>query len=517
MSTDERTPLEGSAARRPPEAQVLGPIPDDERVEVTLVLRPRSDLGELPSAPRSRAELADLRAPRDGALEAVARLAAASGLEVLLADAASRRVVLAGSAARVSRILGVSLVRCSLEGRRFRSYEGELSLPSALAPHVMAVLGLDTRPFARAHVRHAVAPTRPTTASAVAAAYGFPPGLDGSGTAIGFVELGGGWNEADLATYCSRLGLRLPEVSVVGVDGARNAPTGDPSGPDAEVMLDLEVATAVANGARLVLYVAPNTDAGFYAAIAAAVRDAAHDPSALSISWGAPESTYPRTTIAAFEAMLAEAGHVGMAVLAAAGDQGATDGLTDGRFHVDYPAASPHVLACGGTRLVLDGSIIVSETVWNDLPSGGATGGGISSIFPVPVWQQDVTLPPSANPGAGPGRGVPDVAGNADPDTGYEIVVDGISTVVGGTSAVAPLWAGLLARAVQGGVPRGFPNPALYAAPERVTFREITAGSNGAYQAGAGWNACCGLGSPRGEAVVAALRTHTSTPAAPSG
>jgi kumamolisin len=512
MANLERRILEGSEVHRPRGVEVLGPLADDERVEFTLVFKPRAQLGALAPQPRSRREVADLRATADGALEAAARLAAGYGLEVLVTDTRSRRLVLAGSAARVSSLLGVGLVRCQWAERRYRSYEGAIALPAELAPHLLAVLGLDARPFARSHLRRATAPTSPTTAPVVAEAYDFPAGTDGSGTTIGFVELGGGWEERDLVAYCDGLGLTPPSVRVVGVDGARNSPTGDPSSPDTEVMLDLEVATGAANGARLVLYMGPNTDAGFYAAIAAAVRDVEHDPVALSISWGAPESTYPAMTLAAFESVLEEAAHVGMAVFAAAGDQGASDGLDDGLAHVDYPAASPWVTACGGTRLELTGTSIASETVWNDLASGGgATGGGISRRFDVPAYQSTITLPPNIDPGAGPGRGVPDVAANADPDTGYAIVVDGLHTVVGGTSAAAPLWAALLARCIQAGAPRGFLNPKLYAAPQAETFHEITQGSNGAYVAGPGWNACCGLGSPRGSKVLAALTPQASS------
>lgn len=491
---------------RPAGAQVLGQIPDDERVEVTVVLQPRAPLPEPGPTPMSRAELADLRSPPEGALEAIARYVAGQGLEVIAADAPRRRIVLAGSAARIAALFGISFVRLQLEGRRYRTYEGEISLPAELAPLVVAVLGLDTRPFARSHRRPAVAPNAPTTAPTVARAYDFPTAYDGRGTTIGFIELGGGFQESDLVRYCEGLGLSTPQVSVVGVDGARNAPTGDPNGPDAEVMLDLEVATGVANGADLVLYMAANTDAAFYSAIATALRDATHAPVAISISWGAPEESYPATTIAAFESVLEEAVHVGVTVLVAAGDQGSTDGVDDGRAHVDYPAASPYVLACGGTRLDLDGTTIVAETVWNDLPNGGATGGGISALFPVPSWQAGIAMPPSANPGAGPGRGVPDVAGNADPDTGYRIVVDGVATVVGGTSAVAPLWAGLVARCHQAGARGGFWNPLLYAARGSSAFHEITVGSNGAYDAGPIWNACCGLGSPNGTAILQTLR-----------
>ena len=176
---------------------------------------------------------------------------------------------------------------------------------------------------------------------------------------------------------------------------------------------------------------------------------------------------------------------------------------TDGQQHVDFPASSPHVVACGGTKLEASGTTITSEVVWNE-STGGATGGGISAVFPVPSYQQGITLPTSANPGGKAGRGVPDVAGDADPETGYNIVTDGSATVVGGTSAVAPLWAGLIAR-INGArtQPVGFINTLLYGAP--ASFHDITSGTNGAYSAGPGWDACTGLGSPIGTAIATTL------------
>jgi kumamolisin len=195
-------------------------------------------------------------------------------------------------------------------------------------------------------------------------------------------------------------------------------------------------------------------------------------------------------------------------VCVAAGDGGSTDGVNDGLNHVDFPASSPNVLACGGTRLVAAASSITSETVWNELASDeGATGGGVSDVFPLPAWQNGAGVPPSANPSKNAGRGVPDVAGDADPTTGYVTLVDGQSGVIGGTSAVAPLWAGLVVLVNQSiGQPAGFINPLLYqkaAAPGDC--RDITSGNNGAYSAAIGWDACTGLGSPIGTEVASVL------------
>jgi kumamolisin len=189
---------------------------------------------------------------------------------------------------------------------------------------------------------------------------------------------------------------------------------------------------------------------------------------------------------------------LGVTITVAAGDNGSSDGGTGN--NVDFPASSPHVLACGGTTLEATGSSITSEVVWNETASNeGATGGGVSTVFPQPTWQASANAP--RPPPATPGRGVPDVAGDADPTTGYTIRVDGQTMVIGGTSAVAPLWAGLVAVANQQlglkyGSTIGFINPAIYAAKAASAFRDITQGDNGAYSAGPGWDACTGLGSP---------------------
>jgi kumamolisin len=198
-------------------------------------------------------------------------------------------------------------------------------------------------------------------------------------------------------------------------------------------------------------------------------------------------------------------------ITVAAGDNGSTDGVTDGANHVDFPASSPHVLACGGTTLEGSGTTITSEVVWNETAANeGATGGGVSDSFPLPTWQANANVP--APSGSGGGRGVPDVSGDADPATGYTVRVDGQTLVIGGTSAVAPLWAGLIALAnAANGTTAGFINPTIYAASGKSAFRDITSGNNGAFNAGAGWDACTGLGSPVGAAIVKLLSPKTAT------
>jgi len=197
---------------------------------------------------------------------------------------------------------------------------------------------------------------------------------------------------------------------------------------------------------------------------------------------------------------------MGTTILAASGDDGASDGSTNGAPTVDFPAASPFVVGCGGTKLTISGTAVGSEQAWNELSANeGATGGGVSEIFALPNYQQTAKVPKAPNGFVG--RGVPDVSGDADPETGYNVVVDGQQTVIGGTSAVAPLWAGLLARINQSlGTNVGFVNPLLYSAKVEPTFHDITSGNNGDYSAGPGWDACTGLGSPNGAALMTALR-----------
>ncbi|MCU1605046.1 MAG: Kumamolisin, partial [Modestobacter sp.] len=209
---------------------------------------------------------------------------------------------------------------------------------------------------------------------------------------------------------------------------------------------------------------------------------------------------------------MADAAALGVTVCSASGDDGSTDSATDGQAHVDFPASSPHALACGGTTLHADPGtgVVRSETVWFHGPGQGGSGGGVSAVFAVPDWQTGVGVPGDADTGR-PGRGVPDVSANADPSSGYQIRVNGADKVVGGTSAVSPLWSALTCRLAQSlGRRPGLLQPLLYAglSPGKVPagFRDVTSGSNGAYNAGPGWDPCTGLGVPDGEALLARLR-----------
>jgi kumamolisin len=468
-------------------------------------------------------ELAERYGADPADVERVRQALTSRGLQVTGVDAGSRRIKVSGTLGDLASAFGTTLRLVSSPdhtGRRVthRYREGPLYVPAELDGIVTAVLGLDTRPEMRPHFRPRAAAAQGAsyTPAQVANICDFPAGTTGAGQTIAVIELGGGFSQSDLDTYFSQLGITpAPSVTAVSVDGASNAPGSDPSGADLEVNLDIDVIGAAAPGAAQVVYFAPNNgDQGFVDAIS----DAAHAspaPIAISISWGQSEDSWTSQGLTAMNQAMSDAAALGITVCAAAGDNGSGDAVTDGQPHCDFPASSPYALGCGGTTLMADPSagVIGSEVVWDETASNeGATGGGVSDQFAPPSWQANAGVPAQAAGATTGGRGVPDVAGNADPTTGYQIYADGQSQVLGGTSAVAPLWSALVARLAQATGQRfGLLQPSLYAGVspgnEVPGFNDITSGNNGAYSAGPGWDACTGLGSPNGTALLNRLKT----------
>ncbi|TAM66080.1 MAG: peptidase S53 [Microbacteriaceae bacterium] len=509
----DRTPLRGSERTPAPHTVSIEPPSELRDVEITLVLRRKAPVPDFALTERvTPVEFAERYGADPDDARAVEDAVRAIGARIVSTDLASRRIRIAGPADELAEAFGTSLSWVSSPDHTgaaiaHRERSGPLHVPTAMSDRVIAVLGLDDRPQARANFRVAHAATVLTsyTPPQLGAIYAFPAGTDGAGHTVAIIELGGGFATADLDAYFAELGVVTPSVTAVGVDGAVNVPGGDPNGADGEVLLDIEVVGALAPAAKIVVYFAPNTDAGFLDAVATATH-ATPTPTAISISWGQSEDTWTAQARTALDQAFVDAVALGATVTVAAGDDGSTDRVPGGGAHVDFPASSPHALACGGTQLHADPTtdVVASETVWNDGAGRGATGGGVSDAFPRPSWQADAGVPVGA---VGGGRGVPDVAANADPQTGYRVRVDGSDLVIGGTSAVAPLWAALIARIAQAtGGPLGLAQPALYGTvPAGSTppgFRDVTQGNNGAYSAGPGWDACTGLGVPIGSALL---------------
>ncbi|HYK90843.1 MAG TPA: S53 family peptidase [Acidobacteriota bacterium] len=566
----KRARVPGSEKQLHRHAKLIGKVDPQERIEITVLLRPRPSgsqadshtedamvLGtQLPEQRRylTREEFASARGADPADVHRLENFAHEHNLTVVATALSTRTVKLSGRLADLITAFRPNLKLYRLGARVFRGRRGPITVPQELGGIVVGVFGFDNRPAAKPHHRCledlAASPKkrraaasrqrpRPTLRNApdgsltppqVAQLYDFPPGLDGSGQCIALIELndfdrqgtitGTGYSSSDLSTYFQQLGLPLPQVTAVGVSGGANMPGPDPNA-DGEVMLDIEVAGAVAPAAGIAVYFAPNTDQGFLDAINAAVHDTLRKPSVISISWGGPEDSWTDQFRNAFNQAFQDASTLGVTVCCAAGDNGSSDlpktdsqgrPVRDRRPHVDFPAASPFALACGGTKLTGSGSSISSEVVWNEGDRGGASGGGVSIFFPRPAYQSAAKVPNS--PRGKPGRGVPDVAGDADPLTGYQVRVAGKNTVIGGTSAVAPLWAGLLALinqrlATQGKNQVGFINPILYGSPS--SFHDIVLGNNDIdgklkkYKAGKGWDACTGMGSPDGMKVMKLL------------
>ena len=525
-----RPPVHGAKESTPPSST--------EPVQATIVVRgqnvdqfqqhlQRLHAGE--QAHLSHAEFDQQFGASADDLKAVTAFAQGHGLTVVHSHAGRRSVIVTGSVEQMTAAFGVHFVTYEKGALRHRGYTGSVQVPAELAGVVEHVLGLDNRPVAKPHIRRhghhhhhptnppdPTQPTQPTDPSAggaaapksftplqVAALYGFPAGHGSSSYNVALIELGGGFNATQVASYFTSLKVSpAPNVVSVSVDGAKNTTGGD---ADGEVQLDIEVVGAIASAATIAVYFAPNTDAGFLDAITQATHDTTYQPAVISISWGGPEASWTPATMTSFDSALASAAVLGVSTFVASGDNGSSDGETDGKNHVDFPASSPHATGCGGTTLTGSGSTIGSEVVWN------GSGGGVSAQFALPTWQ--AKLKATTAKGAATAlakRGVPDVSGNADPNSGYTVSIDGKSEVVGGTSAVAPLWAALTAvQCAIAGKRQGLVNPTLYANPSHM--RDITSGNNTGFEATAGWDACTGLGSIRSTSLNASTSSSSSS------
>jgi kumamolisin len=342
----------------------------------------------------------------------------------------------------------------------------------------------DTIDGGSTYIRRPHVSTNGYTPLQIASAYNYPAAT-GAGRTGGIIELGGGFGQADLKAYFAGLGVPVPKVVSKPVAGGSNSSDG-PDGADGEVLLDIEVAGSIAPGATFNVYFAPNTDSGFATAIKQAITDKCD---AISISWGGPENSWASSSIKAMEAQFTAARAAGIQVFVASGDSGSRDGT--GRNVVDYPASSPSVCGCGGTRLTVNAQgQRASEVVWDDNDTSSASGGGVSAFFP--------------------GRDVPDVAGNADPETGYQVLVDGESFVIGGTSVVAPLYLGLYLRLLElTGTPFDFVS--TVAGNATVCF-DVTSGGNGGFRAGPGRDEATGFGVVDGTRLLAVLQGAGITP-----
>jgi kumamolisin len=528
MLQSSHSVLPGSNRELLPNSRAAGPVNRDEVAAVTVRVRSKGKFADLekhvqklyqqPLKSRqylSRADLATQYGADEKDLDAIETFALEHNLMVTFRCAAERSVVLRGRLGDLLNAFPCSVMNYHHATGTYRGRRGDILIPQQFQGVITGIFGFDTRPKhrSRVHARSGSA-AGPGGKNGVASTdfakrYNFPTTfqntkLDGTGQTIGIIELGGGYKPGDIATYFKEIKVSKPNVVAVSVDHGHNTPT-NPQSADGEVMLDIEVAGAVAPHARIAVYFAPNQGNGMLDAISAAVHDAARNPSVISISWGEPEDFLDAQALTAYHEMFVAAAAAGVTICTAAGDHGTADMEAqnwDNKIHVDHPSSDDYVLACGGTQIDSN-----TDVVWNDgtsLDEGGwSTGGGVSVVTALPSYQNDAGIPNSLVSHK-KGRGVPDIAMSA---TNYFTRVDGFEGASGGTSAVAPLMAGLVVLLNQAkGKHVGFLNPFLYGT-QGVT-KDVTKGNNGlanttqGYSAGNGWDACSGLGTPDGTAIV---------------
>ena len=446
------------------------------------------------------------------------------GLEPVRIDASQRTVTLRGSAHRMARAFSTQLNHYRKGDLIFHSHEDPVSVPSELREIVSGVFGLDnrrvsTRPRFAAGSPPAPPPVDKNTKrpSAFRTLYAFPKGATGKGQCIGVLEFGGGFERNELTSYVAKLGVEMPKIVVREIRPGRNLPVNRPGtlSPDVEVYMDLEILASTAPGATLVVYFGENSNRGWVETLRTAVCDRKYRPSVLSISWGQAKQYWDAQTIRALDETLQLAAMLGITVCCSSGDLGVFEAARK-PYSVAFPASSPHVLACGGTRLATSKRRAARESVWNQSSTVGLTsGGGSSRIFDLPPFQSGHGLPlPVASRRAG--RGIPDVAANASSLSGYLIWADDTRMSMGGTSAAAPLWAGLIACINESlGRRIGYLTPLLYTggAADHGALRDIVEGNNQmrgrqGYKARVGWDACTGFGTPHGERLVRWLRSE---------
>jgi Pro-kumamolisin, activation domain/Subtilase family len=558
----ERTPARGAV--RTADADL------NESLMVTIRVRRRPDgppmpsLDELAKIPLnqrkflSREEFAARHGASPQDFAAVASFAAQNGLTVSEQSVGARTVKLTGTVAQMNAAFGVNLGRYESPTESYRGREGTVYVPSTLGGIVESVLGLDNRRAVRPHfaasrgqATGAPTPHNPPPAGAsaltppqVANLYNFPTN-NADGQTIGILEFGGGYAKSDITKFLQSLipPIATPAIIDQSVDNGTNSPAGSAtnvpafaSNPDTEVALDIDVVASVAVGAKIIVYFAPNNDQAFADAVSQAVHDTAYSPTIVTCSWGGSEDGWTGSARSSMVTALNDAALLGVTVFFTSGDDGADDGVGNGKAHIDYPGAEYGGICCGGTYIANVVGSTFTEGTWNDI---GTTGGGVSDVYGLPGWQETIGVPKSANDGTTIGRGVPDISGNASPFSGYDLILYGTQTTslattsgpqagftygtIAGTSAVAPLYASLLALIEANiGEPLGYLTPLLYALQNDGPFVDINDGANNEwtnppsqtppypttpfYTCVKGWDACTGLGRIDGGALLSAFQ-----------
>ena len=532
--TQTHFPLYGSERRLLPGAVAVGRANANAVIEVSLKLKRKAALPPLTERPTeilTRERLAETYGASQADVDKVSQVFAGFGLQTIASHPGTRTLKLRGTIAAMERAFDVRLFRYSHPEGGYRGRVGSINVPEEVKDLVKGVFGLDNRRVAHRRRRgardasspHSSVPAAWYIPSELATRYKFPAG-DGSGQTIALLEFGGGYFPADLKQFCSLANIAAPpSVTPISVDGTATDSTDDTV---TEVMLDIEVLAGICEKSKIVVYFASFGEQGWIAALDAVVRDKVNAPRVLSISWGAPEDGefWTQQGQSQIDESLQELAHLGVTVCVASGDDGSSDGVTDGLAHVDYPGSSPYVLSVGGTTILSKGST-QPDVVWKEADGltadqHGSTGGGVSAKYPRPTWQNGINIAP-VNPGAIIGRCVPDVSVNADWTVSpYLLVANGSPQSNGGTSAASPLVAALitLINAQRPATnPVGWLTPVLYkpsstagltigaAGCTDVSSGDNITAHNGGFKASPGYDAASGWGTPIGTRLMQEL------------
>jgi kumamolisin len=539
----------GSERAVVPGARAVGGANPNAMIEVSVKLRRKKTMPALTGRPAntlSREEVGNMYGASQADVDKVLETFGKFGLKPVHKNLATqtRTVRLRGTIAAMEEAFQVKLFNYAHDIERYRGRVGQVHIPIDIKDIVVGVFGLDNRRVARRSQRIRGIASLASHQSAwyvpseLASHYNFPDG-DGEGQTIGLFEFGGTVVQNDLKKFCHLANISpVPEVKIVSTDGS---PTDNNDDATGEVMLDVEIAAGLCPKAKIVVYFAEWGDQGWISALDAANSDEENDPGVISVSWGLSEGQmwargqgWTPSAIHSVNESLNDLAVSNVTVCVAAGDDGSSDAFnpSDGLAHVDFPASSPYVLSVGGTTIPIKGGT-APDIVWKEgsglRPEGGSTGGGVSSVpfsntKERPDWQNNITIR-SVNPGAINGRCIPDLSANADWNASpYLLVVNGRSEPNGGTSAAAPLIAGLLTlinAARPAGKRVGYLTPVLYQTigahnktVGAVGCTDVTHGNNitaqiGGYTAGPGYDAVSGWGTPNGKKLAQAIAQAT--------
>jgi kumamolisin len=538
-SYKHHTRVEGSHRKRSKGAKRVGDANPREKLELTLSLRgpklPPAD--ELADGPLTSAEFRRKYCASVRDAQKVAKVLKGFGLKIESTTLETRSMRVSGTVADVEAAFHARLgIYESKRQGRYRDREDDYKVPPGLRGIITAILGLGTRRVAKKRLaasRREVA-LKPFGPADFERHYHFPHG-DAAGQKIAIAEFVDEWFPDDVAAYCRKYKRPVPKITTVPmhmrlrnrkqIAKLRGGERSDAISDAKEVMMDTEIIAGLCPKAAISVYFAHDTQKGWVDMLDRVIKDR---PVVLSMSWGATEDgrDWAPAAICAINERLHVAAALGITICASAGDDGSSDEQDDGRAHCAFPASSPFVLAVGGTQMEhVEGQLI--ERVWHKKPGrrtpnrkrrSGATGGGVSTCFPRPKWQ-DVKVK-SLNKGSIDGRVVPDVTALSGPPW-YAMVLNGKWTTGGGTSASAPLWAALLAR-INALLPKGkrhrFLTPQLYKTSAlgeplgKHVCHDVIIGHNASiphpgsgYAAGPDFDAASGWGTPIGTSLLLAL------------